>query len=74
MSQNKSSLSPPLATNGPPGAELGGPVVLAKQQLRQLGDIRRDPPTSFARELTARPKRQGQNCLPGLICDDHHQR
>jgi hypothetical protein len=28
----------------PPGAELGGPVVLAKQQLRQLGDIRRDPP------------------------------
>jgi hypothetical protein len=46
------------------------------QQLRQLGDIHRDPSRLIARAkgmlLAARKKRQGQNRLPGLILYDHH--
>jgi hypothetical protein len=53
---------------------LGGSLVF--EQLRQLGDIHRNPPRLIARAkgmlLAARKKRQGQNRLPGLILYDHH--
>jgi hypothetical protein len=45
-------------------------------ELRQLGDVHRNPPRLIARAkgmlLAARKKRQGQNRLPGLILYDHH--